>query len=432
MSANPALSEQGDILLAKARASEGGTAAMQGADEVHDCIGCKAEGSITPATHKCEDCGDAYFCGEFHAPPHAKRTKHSLVLLKPGSIDPASIRLLLSNCGKHGFPLDMYCVDRDCLTAVCAKCALSEHKTHNLKGIDEVTDLAPKVRAFLKASQDSAVAAAADVKTVADARERLGAARQRVITEVRARKTTALQQVSDRFDHLIALVDTEASERDKALASQARERTVVAAQLVAAGLVCDTALEASNNVVLASALHAADVMKPMLTPFSGLVAAIDMDMVLDLQPLTTALDCLGHFVQFPVDPATSEVTSGTIPAVVDEAVAAAGGADAVAEEGVPVDTVKTIKLIPRGAAGNIVQLREDEVRLSVCDAEGREVGTSTVAVHEDYSVNMDFSISDMSVTQPVFTVFVRDNIIMRWTSRRLVSFDFELCICSLV
>jgi hypothetical protein len=169
-----------------------------------------------------------------------------------------------------------------------------------------------------------------------------------------------------------------------------------------------------------SALHTAELMTPMLKPFGGLAAATDMDMVLDLAPLTAALEHICEFVQFPVDAATSEITSGSMPGVVDAAVAAAGGADAL-DEGVLFDDANTVTLIPRGAAGNIVQLRKDEVRLSVCDAEGRDVGTSTVAIRDDASVHMEFRLTYSDVTQPVLTVYVRSAGLKCWTSRRLVS-----------
>jgi hypothetical protein len=80
-----------------------------------------------------------------------------------------------------------------------------------------------------------------------------------------------------------------------------------------------------------------------------------------------------------------------------------------------------VTLIARGAAGNIVQLREDEVKLSVCDAEGREVGASSVAIREDASVHMEFRLTDSAVRQPLLTVYVRGAGLKCWTSRPLVS-----------
>jgi hypothetical protein len=151
-----------------------------------------------------------------------------------------------------------------------------------------------------------------------------------------------------------------------------------------------------------------------------------MDMLVDLAPLTAALENICEFVQFPVDAATSEVSSGSMPCAVDVAVAAAGGADAASADGVQLEDANTVTLIPRGAAGNIVQLREDEVRLSVCDAEGRAVGVSSVAICEDASVHMKFRLTDSAVRQPVLTVYVRGAGLKCWTSRRLVSDAFVM------
>jgi hypothetical protein len=85
-----------------------------------------------------------------------------------------------------------------------------------------------------------------------------------------------------------------------------------------------------------------------------------------------------------------------------------------------LEDVNTVTLIARGAAGNIVQLREDEVRLSVCDYEGREVGVSSVVIREDASVHMKFRLTDSAVRQPVLTVYVRGAGLKCWTSRLLV------------
>jgi hypothetical protein len=86
-----------------------------------------------------------------------------------------------------------------------------------------------------------------------------------------------------------------------------------------------------------------------------------------------------------------------------------------------LEDANTVTLIARGAAGNIVQLREDEVRLSVCDVEGRTVGVSSVVIREDASALMKFRLTDLAVRQPVLTVYVRGAGLKCWTSRRLVS-----------
>ena len=230
---------------------------------------------------------------------------------------------------------------------------------------------------------------------------------------------------------MIAIVNTEVGERDKALASQERECSVAAAQLRAGGGVCETVLAAGNSIALVSALHTAELMTPMLKPFGGLAAATDMDMLVDLAPLTAALENMCEFVQFPVDAATSEVSSGSMPGAVDAAVAAAGGAYAADADGVLFEDANTVTMIARGAAGNIVQLREDEVRLSVCDAEGRAVGVSSVVIREDASVLMEFRLTDSGVRQPVLTVYVRGAGLKCWTSRRLVSGVIVSCSCLL-
>ncbi len=109
-----------------------------------------------------------------------------------------------------------------------------------------------------------------------------------------------------------------------------------------------------------------------------------------------------------------------MPGAVDAAVAAAGGADAADADSVLSEDANTVTLIPRGAAGNIVRLREDEVKLSVCDAEGHEVGTSSVVISENASVHMEFRLSDPAVRQAVIAVFARDKLVKRWTSRKPV------------
>ncbi len=65
------------------------------------------------------------------------------------------------------------------------------------------------------------------------------------------------------------------------------------------------------------------------------------------------------------------------------------------------------------------------MRLSVCDAEGREVGTSSVVIREDASVHMEFGINE-PVAQPAISVavFVRGKLMKRWTSVRVC-----MCVC---
>lgn len=412
---NPGLSEHGDKLLAMVRDAAGCDAAVaQGGCEEHACFTCDGDGVPTVATFQCTNC-DKFFCSE-DAPRHANKAKHVINPLKPGIADPAAICLQLSICGTHGLALDMFCVG--CCEALCAKCAFAEHQGHKVTGINEVTDLASKVHTFWQTALDRAASADASGVDVAAARANLAACRQRVITEVAASKTTALKIVSDHFDHLLAIVNTEADERDKALASQERECSLTAAQLRAGCGVCESATNVANNIALASALHTADLMAPMLKPFPGLVAATDMDVVVDLAPLSTALLNVGRFEQFPVDASTSEVTSDCMPTVVDASAVAAGGVDAAADASVFTEDVNTVTLIPRGAAGNIVRLRDDEVKLRVCDAEGREVGISSVAVYEDGSVHMQFRIDDPKVREAVITVTVRGAVLKWWTSQK--------------
>jgi hypothetical protein len=370
----------------------------------------------TALTHECSNCDKLLD----DAPTPAKKRKHIVDSLKPDAIDPAAARVAVSNCSSHPMSrVDMHCAD--CGEALCAKCAFADHQGHAVTGIEEVTDLARKVRSFWQAALERAVSADASVADVTAARTSLGACGQRVVAKLTASKTAALKAVADYFDHMIAIVNTEVGERDKALASQERECSVAAAQLRAGGGVCETALAAGNSIALVSALHTAELMTPMLKPFGGLAAATDMDMLVDLAPLTAALERMCEFVQFPVDAATSEVSSASMPGAVDAAAAAAGGADAADADGVLLEDANTVTLIARGAAGNIVQLREDEVRLSVCDAEGRAVGVCSVAIREDASVHMKFRLTDSAVRQPVLTVYVRGAGLKCWTSRRLVS-----------
>ena len=83
------------------------------------------------------------------------------------------------------------------------------------------------------------------------------------------------------------------------------------------------------------------------------------------------------------------------------------------------EDANTVTLIPRGANGNIVQLCECEVKLTVCDADGHSVGSSSVAINDDSSVVMTFG--NLTMPQPVLTVYVRNKALQRWTSRPLVS-----------
>ena len=142
----------------------------------------------------------------------------------------ACISQVSHGCNLHGLALDMFCVD--CLTPLCAKCALLKHKTHNFKAINKVNYLVSKVakvRAFWQATfegaafaDSSATSADTSAADVAAARTSLRASCQRVVAEMTVSKSaaSALLEVSNYFDHLLAIVNAEASERDKALAQR--------------------------------------------------------------------------------------------------------------------------------------------------------------------------------------------------------------------
>ena len=168
--ANPGLSKQGDMVLAKARAAAAAglsTAAAQecGEEQKRACVTCGGDGVSTALTHECCNCDKLLD----DAPTPAKKRKHIVDSLKPDAIDPAAARVAVSNCSSHPMSrVDMHCAD--CGEALCAKCAFTDHQGHAVSGIDEVTDLACKVRSFWQAALERAVLAVASVADVTAAR----------------------------------------------------------------------------------------------------------------------------------------------------------------------------------------------------------------------------------------------------------------------
>jgi hypothetical protein len=190
--ANPAsgLSKQGDMVLANARAGTAAglsTAAAQegGEEQKRACVTCGGDGVSTALTRECPKC-EQPLCTD-DAPAPAKKRKHIVDSLKRDAFDPAAARVAVSNCSSHPMSrVDMFCVD--CCEAMCANRAFDGHQRqwHTVTGIEEVTDLAPKVRSFLKAAHERAVSADVSVADVAAARTSLGGCGQRVVAKVSA------------------------------------------------------------------------------------------------------------------------------------------------------------------------------------------------------------------------------------------------------
>jgi len=319
------MTELGDA-LAKSRADgEAAAAAADGGvvEEERNCLTCERDDTLTPATCKCGDC-DTFYC-EKDGVAHAERKKHKIHPLRAAAaVDPSAVRLQPTNCDTHGFPLDMFCLN--CKVALCAKCALAGHQGHSLKDLDDVTSVMDaETRTVIKSARESAELKNAAAASAASARLQLAASHASLIESVNMQEAAVHQLVSTHFRRLRATIDNEKNERDKVLESREHENAVSADQTLAVAMLCERALAAGNNLALASALHTVDLMEPMLHKLpDSLPVATDMDMVFDLAPLTAALANLGNFIPFPINAEASVVTSATMPAEVDVAVAAAG------------------------------------------------------------------------------------------------------------
>lgn len=340
-----------------------------------------------------------------------------------------SMRGPIRECARpthSGLLEDLFCLE--CSITVCAKCALLDHKTHTVVDIGDTSALQPGVLSFFQRAKHFSDAARVNEEHAAASSVLLAAARKRIEAFLDKSKSDIIERVESRFKQLFALADKELSRCDKAVKCLKDEQHIFGAQLAASAHICEAALRSNSNVELTSALRSAAMMERIVQPYAGIAATLEMDVVIDQTKLLDALACLGDLACVPVDQSASEIIKGVPVAVVEE-VPPAGGAGnegaalPAAADVAAMDAVDGTKvtLIPRDANRNTVHLQASEVSLTVCDAEGRCVGSSHVHIGQDGRVHFTVRCPAPVVEPPVLTLYVRGEALDRWISQTSVS-----------